>query len=60
MGASGSETTQFKWKARMNLHKNAGTCPRSRAPMVKRVLHEGEIIAEVARQFGVSRHTVYK
>ena len=44
----------------MKLHKNARTCPRSRALMAKRVLHEGESIAEVARQFGVSRHTVKK
>lgn len=44
----------------MNLHKNARTCPKSRALMAKRVVHEGQRVAEVAEQFGVSERTVYK
>jgi len=44
----------------MNLHKNAKTCPKSRALMVSRVRHEGRAVAQVAQEFGVSRQTVYK
>lgn len=44
----------------MNLHKNARTCPQSRALMVKRVLDEHRPVATVAAEFGVSRSTVYK
>lgn len=44
----------------MNLHKNAKTCPKSRALMVRRVLIERENVADVAEQFGVSNRTVYK
>ena len=44
----------------MNLHKNARTCPKSRALLVRRVLEERCPIAEVAEQQGVSRRTVYK
>ena len=46
--------------ARMNLHKNARTCPSSRVLMVKRVLQAKRPVAEVANEFGVSRSTVYK
>lgn len=49
-----------KEKARMNLHKNARTCPNSRALMVKRVLEDSRPVAEVATEMGVSRRTVYK
>ena len=44
----------------MNIHKNAKTCPRSRALMVSRVLEEKRPVAEVATAMGVSRNTVYK
>lgn len=44
----------------MNLHKNARTCPKSRALMVSRVLEEGRSVAEVAEELGVSPRTVYK
>lgn len=44
----------------MNLHKNARTCPKSRALMVARVLEDGRPVAVVAEEFGVSRRTVYK
>ncbi len=44
----------------MNLHKNARTCPRSRALMVRRVVEENRPVAEVAEELGVSRRTVYK
>lgn len=44
----------------MNLHKNARTCPKSRALMVSRVLEEGRSVASVASEMGVSRSTVYK
>ena len=44
----------------MNLHKNARTCPKSRALMVSRVLEEGRPVAEVAADLGVSSSTVYK
>ena len=44
----------------MNLHKNARTCPRSRALMEKRVLQVGKSVTGVAREFGVSCYTVYK
>ena len=44
----------------MNIHKNARTCPRSRALMVSRVLEEKRPVSEVAASMGVSRRTVYK
>ncbi len=44
----------------MNLHKNARTCPKSRALMVSRVLDEHRPVAAVAAAMGVSRGTVYK
>lgn len=44
----------------MNLHKNARTCPKSRALMVQRVLAERQPVGGVATEFGVSRSTVYK
>jgi len=44
----------------MNLHKNARTCPKSRALMVSRVLQEQRSVSVVATEFGVSRSTVYK
>ncbi len=44
----------------MNLHKNARTCPESRALMVSRVLEGRRPVAEVAEQFGVCPRTVYK
>lgn len=44
----------------MNLHKNARTCPKSRASMVERVLRRKRPVAQVAREFGVSPRTVYK
>ena len=44
----------------MNIHKNAKTCPRSRALMVSRVEEEGRSVASVAAELGVSRRTVYK
>ena len=43
-----------------NCHKNARTTVFSRELIVKRVRQEGEKVSEVARQFGVSRQTVYK
>ncbi len=44
----------------MNLHKNARTCPKSRAAMVHRVLEERVPVSVVAEQYGMSRKTVYK
>ena len=44
----------------MNLHKNARTCQKSRALMVRRVLEENRPVSEVAEELGVSRRTVYK
>lgn len=44
----------------MNLHKNARTCPKSRALIVKRVEEDGLPVSEVATQMGVCRRTVYK
>ena len=44
----------------MNLHKNAKTCPGSRALMVQKVVEKQWPVSEVARGFGVSRGTVYK
>jgi len=44
----------------MNLHKNARTCPKSRALIAQRVLEEGRSIVSVAEELGVSRSTVYK
>ena len=44
----------------MNLHKNARTCPKSRALMVKRVEEDGLPVSQVAAQMGVCRGTVYK
>ncbi len=44
----------------MNLHKNARTCPRSRALMVRRVVEDNRPVSVVAEEFGVSPNTVYK
>jgi len=44
----------------MKLHKNAKTCPKSRALLVSRVLEEGRRVCDVSEEFGVSRSTVYK
>ena len=44
----------------MNLHKNAKTCPKSRALMVIRVLEDKRRVTAVAEEFGVCRNTVYK
>ena len=44
----------------MNLHKNAKTCPKSRALIVSRVLQEHRSVICVAAEFGVSRRTVYQ
>ena len=44
----------------MNLHRNARTCPKSRALMAIRVIKEHAPVSSVAEQFGVSRSTVYK
>ena len=44
----------------MNLHENARTCPGSRALIAKRVLQAGRAVTEIAKEFGVSFHTVYK
>lgn len=44
----------------MNLHKNARTCPKSRALVAQRVLVEGWRVVDVARAFGISPRTVYK
>lgn len=44
----------------MNLHKNAKTCPRSRALMVEKVLEQQQPVSEVAEGMGVSQRTVYK
>lgn len=44
----------------MNLHKNARTCPISRALIVNRVLDHHRPVVTVAEEFGISRKTVYK
>ena len=44
----------------MNLHSRAGTCPRSRAVLVMRVLEEGWKWEQAAEAAGVSERTVGK
>jgi len=44
----------------MQLHGNAKTTPLSREELVGRVVHEGQSIHQVARDFGVSHTTVRK
>lgn len=43
----------------MDLHKNARSCPKSRALLVKRIL-AGEAPQDVAEALGLSERTVYK
>ncbi len=38
----------------MDLHKNARSCPKSRALMVQRVLEDGWSVKEVAEAQGLS------
>lgn len=47
-------------EARMNIHKNARTTPRSRGQIVARVLTQQEAPAAVAAAVGVSERTVRK
>ncbi len=44
----------------MDLHKNARSCPKSRALMVKRVLEDGWSVKEVAEAQGLSERSVYR
>lgn len=41
----------------MKLHRNAKTCPQSRALMARRVLEEGWSLTQVAEAAGVSEPT---
>ncbi len=44
----------------MNVHKNARTCPHSRALLIRRVREEGLTPKEAAASLGVSERTAYK
>ncbi len=44
----------------MDLHKNARSCPKSRALMVRRILEEGQTVPEVAEAQGLSERSVYR
>lgn len=44
----------------MDLHKNARSCPKSRALMVRRILEEGQTVTEVAEAQGLSERSVYR
>ena len=44
----------------MDIHKNAKLTPQSRADIVRRVIEQGQSVAEVAMAFGVCGHTVRK
>src|SRR2546422_3622728 len=44
----------------MTLHRNARTCPNSRALIAKRVLEEGWSLAQAAEAAGVSEPTAHK
>jgi transposase InsO family protein len=48
------------WEARMNLHGNARTCPRSRRLLVERVVDEGWALVAAAEAAGVSARTASK
>ena len=56
--AGGCETTiPAEEEARMNIHKNARTTPRSRGQIVAHVLTQRERPAAVAAAVGVSERT---
>ena len=44
----------------MDIHKNARSCPASRALMVRRILREGWGVGEAAEAAGLSKRTAYK
>src|SRR6185437_2366359 len=48
------------WEARMKLHGNARTCPRSRRLLVGRVVEQGWALAAAAEAAGVSARTASK
>src|SRR5919197_3152086 len=48
------------WEARMRLHGNARTCPRSRRVLVERVVEEGWALTAAAEAAGVSARTAWK
>ena len=47
-------------EGRMDLHKNAGSCPRSRAVLVSRVVEEGWTVARAAEAQGLSTRAAYR
>src|SRR5262249_51870964 len=58
--AGGCETPDLTRKeARMDIHQNARTTPRSRAELVRRIL-QPQPVRNVAREFGVSERTARK
>src|SRR6266487_2922215 len=48
------------WEARMKLHGNARSCPRSRRLLVERVVDGGWALAAAAEAAGVSARTASK
>jgi transposase InsO family protein len=47
-------------EGRMDLHKNAGSCPKSRAVLVRRVIEEGWTVKEAAEAQGLSARAAYR
>ena len=44
----------------MDIHKNARSCPASRALLVRRILEEGWSLRAAAEAAGLSERTAYK
>src|SRR6266540_2033427 len=60
LGGWGCRSTQSQGGHRMKLHRNARTCPNSRALIARRVLNEGWSLAAAAEAAGVSEPTARK
>jgi transposase len=48
------QTNRLRRKARMNIHKNARSCPASRALLIERIEKQGWSLAEAAAAIGLS------
>src|SRR6266540_1862005 len=60
LGGWGCRSTQLQGGHRMKLHRNARTCPNSRALIARRVLDQGWSLAAAAEAAGVSEPTARK
>ncbi|MCP5118536.1 MAG: hypothetical protein GY953_47595, partial [bacterium] len=53
----GVKPTSLRRRARMDIHKNARSCPASRELLVRRVLREGWGVSQAAEAAGMSKRT---